>query len=102
MCIRDSLLIDEISHLPAEEIKRLPTNVKILLYDTIRKQKNLIETDALENHYQLNDKEQRDPIRTSKPFAPRITKLGDAYRYLGQTFIDFGNWVDNEFPPPKE
>src|SRR5678815_4193149 len=57
--IDPSLLIDEISHLPAEEIKRLPTNVKILLYDTIRKQKNLIETDALENHYQLNDKEQR-------------------------------------------
>ena len=100
--IDPSLLIDELSHLPAEEIKRLPSNVKILLYDTIRKQKNLIETDALEQHYQLNDKEQRDPIRTSKPFAPRITKLGEAFRYLGQTFIDFGTWIDIEFPPPEE
>ena len=100
--IDPTMLIDELSHLPAEEIKKLPSSIKIMLYDTIMKNKNLIESDALEQHYQLNDKQQRDPIRTSKPFAPRITKLGNAYIYLGETFIDFGNWVNNDFPPPPE
>ena len=73
-----------------------------MLYDTIMKDKNLIEADALEQHYQLNDKVQREAIRTFKPFAPRITKFGDAMRHLGNKYVEFGNWIDNNFPPPPE
>jgi hypothetical protein len=100
--IDPSLLIDEISHLPAEEIKKLPTNVKILLYDTIRKQKNLIETDALEQHYQLNDKEQRDPIRTSRPFPPRVTKYSEAIHKHADLLLEWEQKVINDCPPPPE
>jgi hypothetical protein len=97
-----TLLIDELSQLPAEEIKKLPSSIKIMLYDTIMKNKNLIESDALEQHYQLNDKELRERIANSHPLKPRITRFGTALIELGKTISDFGKWINEDYPPPEE
>jgi hypothetical protein len=96
------LLIEELSHLPPDQIRKLSTSTKINLYDTIMKNKNLIESDAMENHYQLNDKHQRPAIRTPHPLSSRPTTLGNAYIQLGGTMVKFGNWVNTDFPPPEE
>src|SRR6185369_1699634 len=100
--IEPSLLIDELSHLPAEEIKKLPSSIKIMLYDTIMKNKNLIESDALEQHYQLNDKKQREAIRTPRPFPSRPTKYTVEVRRHADILNQWADIVDERCPPPAE
>jgi hypothetical protein len=100
--IDPALLIQELMALPADQIKRLPPNIKINLYDTIMKNKNLIESDALEQHYQLNDKKQREAIRTPRPFPERPTQYTKEVRRHADILNEWADVVDKRCPPPAE
>lgn len=100
--IDPSLLIDELLSLPLDQIEKLSPATLILLHEKNEKIEKLIESDSLKRHYALLNKYLRDRIPTPKPFKPRITKFGEAFRHLGKVMTDFGNWSDKNFPPPVE
>ena len=96
------LLIEELNSLPPAEITKLSPAQKTILYDTIMRNKNLIEADALEQHYELNDKKQRQPIRTPRPFEPRATKYSEEIHKHAQVLLEWEQCVINRCPPPPE
>lgn len=97
------LLLKELAAVPLEVIKQLASNIKVNAYDdVIMRLKNLIESDAVEQRYQLNDKKLRDTIRTSRPFPPRPTKYTEEVRRHGDILYQWADVVDSRCPPPPE
>jgi hypothetical protein len=95
-------LLQELGNIRKEDLDNLPSNMKIIAHDEMKRLNQWIETDATDKGYQLNGMpDLRSAIKTRQPWEKRPTTWGNALVELGEGFISLGDFV-NTYPPPPE
>lgn len=97
-------LIEELSKVPQDMIKSLPTATKTLFHELMTSTdgwKNTIETDSYEKHYQLFNKKTRKTIKTPRPFKPEATEYSEEIHKHALVMLEWEQYVIQN-PPPEQ